>query len=141
MATHTIVLSSFAASCTFDAGAYGGTNQVTGTFNFKRAELNRPHDGKGEFTADLESDGAITMVGWDTTSASSVQDISGFGGGLTAAGFSVDFDAWRLSIDVDTVVYSTFSSQWKRSKFGTAQMTGSCTGVLQSGTNGPVPQS
>ena len=60
-------------------------------------------------------------------------DMAGYDGSVdaTAAGFNSTVTGWSAQIDMDSAVYSTFASNWKKSKAGTAQMTGSITGVLK----------
>ena len=126
MATPTI--SSFAASCTLDFGGNtSATNVITGTFNFSRVAFSRDHNGKAEFTADFESDGAIAITGFTATESAF---IAGWGGQMTATGFAAVFDAWSGEISMDTVVFGTFASQWKSSRLGTALFRGSCSGVI-----------
>ena len=135
MSTTAIVISNFTGTASFNAD---GTNKLEGTFNFRRIGLSRPHDGKMDFSADFESDGAVALETWSETSPTSMTQIAGFSGGVTLpSGFNASFDAWSADINMDTVVYSTFDSQWKASKITTGNVTGSCSGVVTIGS--PVP--
>lgn len=60
-------------------------------------------------------------------------DIAGYSGNVTATatGFNSTVTGWSAQIDMDSAVYSTFSSNWKKSAAGTAQMTGTINGVLK----------
>lgn len=59
-------------------------------------------------------------------------DIVGTGGAVTTpTGFNIDAQSWSVTVNVDTTVYSTFASRWKKSKLTNANVTGSVSGILQ----------
>ena len=135
MATTTIALgTNFTGTATFDAD---GTNKITGTFNFKNVRMERPHDGKMSFSADFISDGTAGVV-MNGFTAGTATDIAGWGGSATLpSGFSANLDSWSLTVNQETVEYSTFASRWKQSKTTVGNVTGSCAGVVQ--TDSPLP--
>jgi hypothetical protein len=146
MATTDIDLSGFRGAANFAFDGTATTNSISGTFNFTNAKINRPHDGKCEFSADFVSDGQVTLNGM--TNGTNGADIAGFGGGVvmtqgtaTTPLFRANFDSWSATINSGTVEYGTFASRWKNSKLTTGNMTGSCTGVVRDGYTLPKSSS
>jgi hypothetical protein len=69
--------------------------------------------------------------------------VGGTTGNVTSAtGFNADFDAWSATITMETAVYATFASLWKKSKVTTGNVTGSVSGVVQydATTTAPMPK-
>ncbi len=143
MATSAIVISSFKGTCTFSAGpGTATTNSVIGVFNFTNVRMEKGF-GTAEFSADVESDGTVTLEGFTATNLATAVTLAGFGGNATvsnatASALQADFSSWALQFNIDTDVFQTFSSMWKNSKIIGGNVTGTVTGKLNNQKVVPV---
>lgn len=136
-----IVPSSFRGTVRLNTGP-GSTstaNSIVATCNITASALSKPHDGTADVNYTFKSDGAVN-INWDESTTTGLTELSGWGGSVSLpSGLNADIEAWSGTINVGDVEYGTFTSQWRKSKLTTANLTGNASGKLRIGAANTKP--